>query len=64
MGARLFLLTCMFLMACSTTGEVMVPPYQDAVIKAEPTVVERQLLDEQNATSLPDALRNVPSVTR
>ena len=42
----------------------MVPPYQDAVIKAEPTIVNRQLMDEQNATSLPDALRNVPSVTR
>jgi outer membrane receptor for monomeric catechols len=27
-------------------------------------VVTRQLMDEQNATTLPDALKNVPSVTR
>ena len=64
MEARLILLNCMFLMACSTTGEVMVPPYQDAVIKAEPTIVNRQLMDEQNTTTLPEALRNVPSVIR
>jgi outer membrane cobalamin receptor len=54
----------MFLMACSTTGEVMVPPYQNQAIKAEPTVIERQLMDEQNATTLPEVLKNVPSITR
>lgn len=42
----------------------MVAPYQNALIKAEPTTVDRQLMEEQNATTLPDTLKNVPSVTR
>ena len=57
-------LFCSALFACSTTGAVMVAPYQNALIKAEPTTVDRQLMEEQNATTLPDALKNVPSVTR
>lgn len=55
---------CSSLLACSATGAVMVPPYQNAAIKAEPTIIERQLMDEQNATTLGEALKNVPSVTR
>ena len=42
----------------------MVQPYQNALNPVEPTVVTRQLMDEQNATTLPDALKNVPSITR
>jgi outer membrane receptor for monomeric catechols len=42
----------------------MVQPYQNTLVTVEPTVVTRQLMDEQNATTLPDALKNVPSVTR
>jgi outer membrane receptor for monomeric catechols len=52
------------LTACHSTGEVMVQPYQNALNPVEPTVVNRQLMDEQNATTLSDALKNVPSVTR
>jgi outer membrane receptor for monomeric catechols len=52
------------LAGCSATGDVMVQPYQNTLVTAEPTVVTRQLMDEQNATTLPDALKNVPSVTR
>ena len=55
---------CSSLLACSATGAIMVPPYQNAVIKAEPTRIDRQLMDEQNATTLGEALKNVPSVTR
>jgi outer membrane receptor for monomeric catechols len=52
------------LAGCSATGDVMVQPYQNTLVTAEPTVVTRQLMDAQNATTLPDALKNVPSVTR
>lgn len=55
---------CIGIVACSATGAVMVPPYQTEVIKAEPTIINRQLMDEQNATTLPEALKNVPSITR
>ena len=55
---------CCSIAGCNATGDVMVPPYQTAVIKEEPTIVNRQLMDEQNATTLPEALKNVPSVTR
>ena len=60
----MLLLFCSGLLACSTTGAVMLAPYQSALIKAEPTTVDRQLMEEQNATTLSDALKNVPSVTR
>jgi len=52
------------LAGCSATGDVMVQPYQNTLVTPEPTVVARQIMDEQNATSVPDALKNVPSVTR
>ena len=55
---------CSTLAACSATGEVMVQPYQNALNPVEPTTVTRQLMDEQNATTLPDALKNVPGITR
>ena len=55
---------CSSLLACSATGGVMAPPYQNAVIKAEPTIIDRQLMDEQNATTLGEAVKNVPSITR
>jgi outer membrane receptor for monomeric catechols len=42
----------------------MVQPYQNALNPVEPTVVNRQLMDEQNATTLPEALKNVPGITR
>jgi len=57
-------LLCGCLTACSATGDVMVQPYQSALNPVEPTVVNRQLMDEQNATTLPQALKNVPSITR
>lgn len=58
------LLFCGYLTACSATGEVMVQPYQSELNPLEPTVINRQLMDEQNATTLPQALKNVPGMTR
>ncbi len=58
-----FALVCGGLAACSATGDVMVQPYQSALNPVEPTVVTRQLMDEQNATTLSDALKNVPNIT-
>ena len=57
-------LVCIWITGCSATGEVMVQPYQNALNPVEPTVVNRQLMDEQNATTLPEALKNVPGITR
>lgn len=59
-----FPMLCSSVTACNATGDVMVQPYQNALNPVEPTVVTRQLMDEQNATTLPDALKNVPSITR
>ena len=59
-----FPVLCSCLAACSATGDVMVQPYQNALNPLEPTTVTRQLMDEQNATTLPDALKNVPGITR
>ncbi len=55
---------CSTLAACTSTGEVMVQPYQNALNPVEPTTVTRQLMDEQNATTLSEALKNVPGITR
>ena len=57
-------LICVCITGCSGTGDVMVQPYQSALNPVEPTVVNRQLMDDQNATTLPDALKNVPGITR
>lgn len=54
---------CGLLIACSATGEVMTVPYRDTQTPAGSTVVNRQLMDEQNATTLPEALKNVPGMT-
>ncbi len=55
---------CSTLAACTSTGEVMVQPCQNALNPVEPTTVTRQLMDEQNATTLSEALKNVPGITR